>query len=104
MKKFTGCLLLFLITVVFLIGCAKQTEEQPCGGKGTLSIVNKLTDTLSISIVQIHNTIPVLPDYIHPFTLAGNAPYTLVIDAQGYHLDTTLMVLNCDNIFLVIQK
>jgi len=104
MKKLSGFFLLFLITIVILIGCAKQTEEQPCGGKGTLSIVNKLTDTLSISIVQIHNTIEVLPDYIHPFTLTGNAPYTLVIDAQGYHLDTTMMVLNCDNKFIVIQK
>jgi TRAP-type mannitol/chloroaromatic compound transport system permease large subunit len=104
MKKLTGLFLLFLITVVILIGCAKQTEEQPCGGKGTLSIVNKLTDSLSISIVQIHNTIAVSPDYIHPFTLAGNAPYTLVFDAPGYHLDTTMMLLNCDNKFLVIKK
>jgi hypothetical protein len=110
MKKLPGFLLLFLISVVFLIGCAKQTEELPCGGKGTLSIVNKISesilDSMSINIVQVHNTIWVKKDYLRSFTLTGNAPYNLIIDdpISGYHLDTTMMLLNCDNKFLVIEK
>jgi hypothetical protein len=110
MKKLTGLFLLFLITVVILIGCGKQTEELPCGGKGTLSIVNKISesilDSISINIVQIHNSIWVKKDYLRSFSLTGNAPYTLIIDdpISGYHLDTTMMLLNCDNKFLVIKK
>lgn len=93
----------FLIVFVFL-GCAKKTEELPCDGKGTISIENKLDSTITINIVTTHNTIYLQKDYIHPFTLTGNVPYTIIVDGPGYHLDTAMMILSCDNKFLVIEK
>jgi len=107
MKKLIFFSLLLLFAGSLWVGC-KKTEELPCSGKGSLSIENKISETeldsISVNIVQIHSTFWVKKDYIRTFSLAGNAPYTLIIDGPGYHVDTTMMVLNCDNKFFVVIK
>ncbi|MCK9218575.1 MAG: hypothetical protein M0P47_00810 [Bacteroidales bacterium] len=105
MKKFTFFFFLSLIFVAVFSGCAKKSEELPCDGKGTISIENKLDSTITINIVTMHNTIYLEKDYIHPFSLTGNAPYSIIVDGPGgYHLDTAMMILSCDNKFLIIEK
>ena len=105
MKKLVIALaILFTASVFILSGCSKKTTEDPCNGKGSLSVENKLDSAISVKIVQTHNTMSIGKDYTLPFLLAGNQPYTLTIDGPQYHKDTTLMVLFCDNQLYVVTK
>ena len=105
MKKLCIALsILFATSVLIFSGCAKKTTESPCGGKGTISVENKLDSAISVKIVQTHNTMTVEKDYTLPFSLAGDQPYTLTIDGPQYHKDTTVMVLFCDNKLFIVTK
>ncbi len=105
MKKSAIALsLLLFASVLIFSGCVKKTTEDPCGGKGVLSVENKLDSAISVKVVQTHNTMSVEKDYSLPFLLAGNQPYTLTIDGPRYHKDTTFMILYCDNKLFVVTK
>jgi hypothetical protein len=105
MKKSVIALsILFLTTVLILSGCSKKTTEDPCNGKGVLSVENKLDSAISVKIEQTHNTMSIDKDFTLPFPLAGNQPYTLTIDGPNYHKDTTLMILFCDNKLFIVTK
>jgi hypothetical protein len=95
---------LLLLTVSFLTGCTKSTPEEPCEGKGTLNIENKLDSAISVKIVQTNKTLSVEKDYTLPFSLTGDQPYTFQIEGPQYYKDTTMMILTCDNKILVIAK
>ena len=105
MKKLIIALsVLFAASVIFLSGCSKKVTDDPCSGKGVLSVENKLDSAISVKVVQTHNTMTVEKDYTLPFLLAGNQPYTLTIDGPQYHKDTTFMVLFCDNKLFIVTK
>ena len=96
--------ILIAASVLIFSGCAKKTTETPCGGKGIISVENKLDSAISVKIVETHNTMTIAKDYTLPFTLAGDQPYTLTIDGPQYHKDTTLMLLFCDNKLFIVTK
>jgi hypothetical protein len=87
-----------------VISCSKETTQEPCDGKGTINIENKLDSTITVKIVQTHTTKSIPKDYTLPFTLVGNQPYTINIDGPQYNRDTTLMLLSCDNKLLIVIK
>ena len=105
MKKLAIALsILVVASFSILSGCVKKTTEDPCSGKGVLNVENKLDSAISVKVVQTHNTMTVEKNYTLPFLLAGNQPYKLTIDGPQYHLDTTFMVLFCDNKLFVVTK
>ena len=94
-----------MITAFFSFSsCTEKVAEDPCDGTGVLNIENKLDSTLSVKILETHNTVSIAKDFTLPFTLTGNQPYTLTIDGPEYHKDTTLMILFCDNKLLIVTK
>ena len=97
-------ILISLLATILISGCSKNTTEDPCDGKGTINVENKLDSAISVKIVQTHSTVTLEKDYTRPFSLTGNQPYTLTIDGPNYHMDCTLMVLPCDNKLMVIIK
>lgn len=93
-----------LLLTVIAISCTKEKAVEPCDGKGTINIENKLDSTITVKIVQTHTTKSIPKDYTLPFTLAGNQPYTINIDGPQYNRDTTIMLLSCDNKLLIVIK
>jgi hypothetical protein len=105
MKKFFALSALLIVTfLVIMVSCTKEETVEPCNGKGTINIENKLNSLITVKIVQTHTTMSIEKDYTLPFTLAGNQPYTINIDGPQYHKDTTIMVLSCDNKLLIVIK
>jgi len=103
MQKINILSILLAILVGFASCSTKKTEE-PCNGKGVLYLENKLDSTVNINIVQTHNTFPLEKDYMQIFDLTGNQPYEIKVTGPQYYLDTTLMILPCDNILLIFKK
>ncbi len=103
MKRLSSALVI-LLAASFFFACEKKTVEEPCDGKGTLNIENKLDSTITVTIAQTKKTESLERDYTRPFTLTGNQPYTFTIDGPDYHMDCTMMILPCDNKLLLIQK
>jgi hypothetical protein len=70
---------------------------------GVLNIENKLDSAISVKIMETHDTKTISKDYTLPFSLAGDQPYTLTIDGPNYHIDTTMMILVCDNKLFIVK-
>lgn len=105
MKRFLfSPLFILLLLSGLLFSCKKDTVQEPCNGKGTLNIENKLDSVITVKIVQTNTTRSIKKDYTQPFVLTGNQPYTLNIDGPNYNRDTTLMLLTCDNVLFVVIK
>lgn len=105
MKKVTGIsALLLLISLALLTACGKDDPVVPCDGKATLNIANKLDSLVTVTVVQTKVTKDIPKDYTIPFSLAGDQPYTITIDGPQYHIDTTIMLLSCDNKLVIVSK
>jgi hypothetical protein len=103
MKK--SAFAIILVTIFLVISaCTKQEEVNPCDGKGVLNVENKLDSTISVKVLETHNTMSIDKDFTLPFSLIGNQPYTLTIDGPQYHKDTTFMILYCDNKLFIVTK
>jgi hypothetical protein len=102
MKKVHVLSFLAAIVIIFA-ACTKKTEE-PCNGKGTLYLENKLDSAVAILIVQTHNTFTLEKDYMQIFDLTGNQPYEIKVTGPQYYLDTTIMILPCDNKLVIFQR
>jgi hypothetical protein len=96
--------ILALALSAFISGCSKKTTEDPCNGSGTLNVENKLDSTITVTILQTHSTQSIQKDHIQPFSMTGDQPYEFTIDGPGYHKDTTIMVLVCDNKLYIVTK
>jgi hypothetical protein len=95
------------ILMAILIGfaaCNKKKTEEPCNGLGTLYLENKLDSAVSVMIIQTHRTIPLEKDYMQIFDLTGNQPYEIKVTGKDYYLDTTVMILPCDNKLLIFKQ
>lgn len=101
-KNIITSVIIVLTIFITVAGCSKKTEDVPCGGKGILWLENKLDSAVSVTVVQIHNTVTVDKDYTQRFDLTGNQPYQIKITGPQYYLDTTLMIQNCDNNLFVV--
>jgi hypothetical protein len=95
---------LFLSLFLLTTACKEEAPAEPCDGKGVLNVQNKLDSTISVKIMETHNTVSIKKDYSLPFTLSGNKPYTLTIDGPKYHKDTTFMILFCDNKLFIVTR
>ena len=105
MKKSAFAISILLVTVFSVMtACTAKKTADPCNGIGILNVENKLDSTISVKIMETHNTMSIKKDYTLPFSLAGNQPYTLTIDGPQYHKDTTIMVLFCDNKLIIVTK
>ncbi len=105
MKKSASVIaIIFLVAILGMSACKKSSTTDPCDGKGTLNIENKLDSTISVKITETHNTMSILKDYTLPVTMAGNQPYTISIYGPSYHKDTTIMILFCDNKLYIVKK
>jgi len=89
---------------MIIASCSTKKSEEPCNGKGTLYLENKLDSTVSIIIVQTHNTFSLEKDYMQIFDLTGNQPYEVKVTGPQYYLDTTIMILPCDNKLLIFTQ
>lgn len=92
----------FFMAVIF--SCSKETTQEPCDGKGTLNVENKLDTTITVKIVQTRLSKDIPKDYTVSIPLTGNQPYTLNISSSDYSMDTTIMLLSCDNKLFVVIK
>lgn len=95
---------IILVLVILLSGCKSKSPEDPCSNTGKLCIENKMDSTVVVTLVEIHQQIPVQKDFMHCFDLEANKPYTVSISGSGYTKpDTTLMILPCDNKLIVVN-
>jgi hypothetical protein len=104
MKRAILPIILFLPFLLVMISCSQEDPAPPCDGTGTLNIQNKLDSVITVKVTETHDQQSILKDYTVPFVLTGNNPYTLTIDGPQYHKDTTMMILNCDNKLLIVEK
>jgi hypothetical protein len=96
--------IIFFASFLILSAC-KQTETvNPCDGYGVLNVENKLDSTISVKIMETHDTRSIDKNFTLPFKLLGNQPYTLTVDGPRYHKDTTFMILYCDNQLFIVTK
>ncbi|MDP1621454.1 MAG: hypothetical protein Q8M08_03855 [Bacteroidales bacterium] len=103
-KSSLATTLIFFIALFVISACTEEKKVDPCNGTGVLNVENKLDSTISVKIMETHNTMSIGRDFTLPFTLPGNQPYKLTIDGPQYHKDTTIMVLFCDNKLLIVTK
>jgi hypothetical protein len=103
-----------LLTLTFLLmaamaiftGCQKQVDKEPCDGIGQVCMENKSDSVITIQIMETHNTFTLEKDYMQCFELTGNQPYTFKVSGPSLYteIDTTFMVLPCDNkVFVILQ-
>ena len=94
-----------IILVAFIVaaGCKKKETQEPCDKTGRICITNKLDSTASIRIVQLNQVFDLDKDYMECFTLTGESPYTFKVSCNTYYLDTTFMILSCDDLQLVLE-
>ena len=106
MKKYILFLTISLMGGFFILvsGCKKSTTEEPCDGKGSVCITNKLDTLLTVSIESVHQTFVLHKDYMECIDLIGNQPYTITITSLEYNKDTTFMLLPCDRKSIIIEK
>jgi len=105
MKKSTFAIsIIFFFTMIVITACTEKKTVDPCDGFGTLNVENKLDSTISVKVMETHDTRSIDKDYTRQFSLPGNQPYTLTIDGPEYHKDTTFMILFCDNQMFIVTK
>ena len=91
--------------VMFLIfnGCKKKPTPQPCDNTGQICITNKLTSVATIQVVQQNNVFQLDKDFMKCLTVPGDNPYTFKITCENFYLDTTIMILTCDDLQLILE-
>jgi|GEM_PF-704479 hypothetical protein len=87
-----------------LISCKKKHPEKPCDNKGKIWLTNKLDSTATIKIVQLNLIFDLVKDHMDCLILEGDNPYTFNITSKNYRLDSTFMVLICDDKEWVLEK
>jgi hypothetical protein len=104
-KTFLFISAILAISIFVLSACKSNSPADPCNNMGTLCIENKMDSTITVSIVQKHEQVPVEKDFIYCFDLEANQPYTVSVSGSGYKKpDTTLMILPCDNKTIIISQ
>lgn len=104
MKKLV--LIVPAILVIFLfsfLGCKKKTPVEPCDKTGRICITNKLDSIATIQIVQMNHVFDLDRDYMECLVVTGDNPYTFKISCNTYYLDTTIMILSCDDLQLILE-
>lgn len=95
-----GLLVIFLLV---FFGCKKKDTVEPCDNTGRICITNKLDSIATIQIVQMNHVFDLDRDYMECLVLTGDNPYTFKVSCNTYYLDTTIMILSCDDLQLVLE-
>ncbi|MFH1296436.1 MAG: hypothetical protein ABIJ04_04080 [Bacteroidota bacterium] len=94
--------ILFVILLVFS-GCKKKVSVEPCDKTGRICFTNKLDSTATIKVVQMNHLFDLDRNFIECLVVTGDNPYNFKISCNTYYLDTTIMILSCDDIQLVLK-
>jgi len=94
-------ILVILLAVFF--GCKKTTPVEPCDKTGRICITNKLDSVATIQITQMNHVFDLDRDYMECLVVTGDNPYNFKISCNTYYLDTTIMILSCDDLQLVLE-
>lgn len=94
-----------ILIVAFAVGtgCKKKTPVEPCNDTGRICITNKLDSIATIQIVQKNQIFDLEKDYMECLTLTGDHPYTFKISCNTISIDTTIMLLSCDDKQLILE-
>jgi hypothetical protein len=94
---------IILFGIIISTGCKKNEPEQPCDNKGRICITNKLDSTATIRVVQLNQVFDLDKDYMQCLSVTGDNPYTFKVSCNTYYLDTTFMILSCDDLQLLLE-
>lgn len=91
------------ITLIVFFGCKKKDPVQPCDNTGRICITNKLDSTATVQIMQMNHIYDIEKDFINCLVVTGDNPYNFKISSNTFYLDTTIMILSCDDIQLILE-
>lgn len=94
---------LLVVLLVLSFGCKKKKSVEPCDSTGRICITNKLDSIATIQIVQKNQVFDLDKDYMECLTLTGDNPYTFKVSCNTFYLDTTIMLLSCDDKQLILE-
>ena len=94
---------IMVILLVIFFGCKKNTTVQPCDNTGRICITNKLDSIATIQIVQTNRVFDLDRDYMECLVVTGDNPYNFKISCNTFYLDTTIMILSCDDLQLILE-
>ncbi len=92
-----------ILALIFMIGCNKNNPVEPCDKTGRICITNKLDSVATIQIIQTNHLFDLDKDYMECLTLTSDNPYTFKISCNAFYLDTTFMILSCDDLYLIVE-
>jgi len=95
---------LLAFTSLMFSGCKKKDPKQPCDNKGQIWLTNKLDSTATIKIVQMNLIFDLEKDHMQKLTLEGDNPYTFNITSKDFRMDSTFMLLVCDDKEWILEK
>ncbi|NQV03271.1 MAG: hypothetical protein HQ542_11535 [Bacteroidia bacterium] len=94
--------ILVLVLLIFF-GCNKKDPVEPCDKTGQICITNKLDSTATIQIVQMNHLFDLDRDFMECLVVTGDNPYNFKISCNTFYLDTTIMILSCDDLQLILE-
>ncbi len=94
---------ILVLVLFFSLGCKKNETIEPCDKTGRICITNKLDSVATIQIIQMNLLFDLDKDYMECFTLTSDNPYTFKITCNTFYLDTTFMILSCDDLQLILE-
>ncbi|MFH1160438.1 MAG: hypothetical protein V1733_05765 [bacterium] len=95
---------IMVITSLMFFSCKKKDPQKPCDNKGQVWLTNKLDSTATIQIVQLNLIFDLEKDHMQNLVLEGDNPYTFNITSKDFWMDSTFMVLVCDDKEWILEK
>lgn len=94
-----------ILVAVLLVfsACKKKTTEEPCDKTGRICFTNKLDSTATIQVVQMNHVFDLEKDFMECLVVTGDNPYNFKITSNTFYLDTTIMILSCDDKQIVLE-
>ena len=104
MKKSLLILPGILVVILLIVaGCKKNETPDPCDKTGRICITNKLDSVATIQIVQMNHVFDLEKDFMECLVLTGDSPYNFKITSNTFYLDTTIMILSCDDKQIILE-
>lgn len=94
---------ILVVTIVLFFGCNKKPTVEPCDKTGRICITNKLDSVATIQIVQMNHVFDLDRDFMECLVVTGDNPYNFKISCNTFYLDTTIMILSCDDKQLILE-
>ncbi|MBL7138555.1 MAG: hypothetical protein ISS17_07265 [Bacteroidales bacterium] len=94
---------ILVVTLLILFGCKKKDPVEPCDNTGRICITNKLDSIATIKIMQMNHVFDLDKDFMECLIVTGDNPYTFKVSCNTFYLDTTIMILSCDDLQLILE-